>query len=116
MKNVIQLEELGMLIFSFFLFLEADISWWWFFVLLLTPDISMLGYISGPKTGAMIYNIFHHKGLGILLLLVGYFFHHPIAYISGVIIFGHASMDRLFGYGLKYERGFKFTHLGEIGK
>ncbi|HZJ19645.1 MAG TPA: DUF4260 family protein [Pricia sp.] len=24
-------------------------------------------------------------------------------------------MDRIFGYGLKYNKGFKFTHLGEIG-
>ena len=34
----------------------------------------------------------------------------------GIILFGHSSMDRFFGYGLKYENGFKFTHLGEIGK
>lgn len=116
MKNVIKLEEFGMLAFSFFLFLEADISWWWFFVLLLTPDISMFGYISGPKAGAIIYNIFHHKGLGILLIIAGHFFHFPVVYIAGVIVFGHASMDRLFGYGLKYEKGFSYTHLGEIGK
>ena len=24
-------------------------------------------------------------------------------------------MDRVAGYGLKYENGFKFNHLGEIG-
>lgn len=29
--------------------------------------------------------------------------------------FPHAAMDRIFGYGLKYEKGFKYTHLGEIG-
>jgi len=25
-------------------------------------------------------------------------------------------MDRMFGYGLKTEEGFKYTHLGIIGK
>jgi hypothetical protein len=25
-------------------------------------------------------------------------------------------MDRMMGYGLKYNEGFKFTHLGTIGK
>jgi hypothetical protein len=25
-------------------------------------------------------------------------------------------MDRMMGYGLKYETGFKDTHLGKIGK
>ncbi|HEY0262180.1 MAG TPA: DUF4260 family protein [Chitinophagales bacterium] len=32
------------------------------------------------------------------------------------MMFGHSSMDRFFGYGLKTEEGFKFTHLGKIGK
>jgi len=31
-------------------------------------------------------------------------------------MFGHSSMDRMFGYGLKTEEGFKYTHLGMIGK
>ncbi|MEO6611453.1 MAG: DUF4260 family protein [Chitinophagaceae bacterium] len=29
---------------------------------------------------------------------------------------GHSSMDRMFGYGLKTNEGFKYTHLGMIGK
>jgi len=32
-----------------------------------------------------------------------------------IILFGHSSMDRIFGYGLKTNQGFKFTHLGTIG-
>jgi hypothetical protein len=35
--------------------------------------------------------------------------------LIGVIMFSHAAFDRLLGYGLKYEEGFKFTHLGAIG-
>lgn len=35
--------------------------------------------------------------------------------LAGIILFAHAAFDRILGYGLKYERGFKFTHLGEIG-
>nr|WP_317235731.1 DUF4260 family protein [Niabella hibiscisoli] len=34
----------------------------------------------------------------------------------GVVLFGHASLDRVAGYGLKYNNGFAFTHLGVIGK
>jgi hypothetical protein len=33
------------------------------------PDISMLGYLAGNKAGAIIYNFFHHKALGIGLVL-----------------------------------------------
>jgi len=36
--------------------------------------------------------------------------------VIGIILFGHSSMDRMFGYGLKLGQGFKYTHLGIIGK
>jgi hypothetical protein len=39
----------------------------------------------------------------------------PIIQLIGTILFIHIAMDRIFGYGLKYDKGFKFTHLGEIG-
>lgn len=32
------------------------------------------------------------------------------------ILFGHSAMDRIFGYGLKFNDNFKNTHLGWIGK
>jgi len=76
----------------------------------------MVGYAFGNKAGAILYNIFHHKGLGITLIIIGYYWHIMPIYISEVIIFGHSSLDRLFGHGLKCFTGFKFIHLGEIGK
>ncbi|TAG51385.1 MAG: DUF4260 family protein, partial [Runella slithyformis] len=30
----------------------------------------------------------------------------------GIILFAHSAMDRIAGYGLKYEDAFKHTHLG----
>jgi uncharacterized protein involved in tellurium resistance len=33
----------------------------------------------------------------------------------GAVLFGHSSMDRIFGYGLKYNSAFSETHLGKIG-
>jgi hypothetical protein len=44
------------------------------------------------------------------------YFHNNIPELIGVILFSHSSLDRMLGYGLKFEKGFKFTHLGEIGK
>ncbi|MGQ7476239.1 DUF4260 family protein [Streptococcus suis] len=34
---------------------------------------------------------------------------------SGLIWLAHIGWDRAFGYGLKYESGFKHTHLGDLG-
>ena len=101
MKTLLKLEELGALLLGVYLFSTLGLSWWWFVGLFFAPDIGMLGYLVNPKVGAWSYNLFHLKSLGVVLFLVG--------------LFAHAAFDRIVGYGLKYERGFKFTHLGEIG-
>ena len=38
----------------------------------------------------------------------------PEFQLPGIILFGHASMDRIFGYGLKFSDNFKHTHLGNL--
>lgn len=99
-----------------FAFSQLDFAWWWFLVLFLAPDLGMLGYLFGNKPGALLYNTFHHKGLAILIWFVGFGLQNDVIQLIGVILFAHASFDRMLGYGLKYETGFKYTHLGEIGK
>jgi hypothetical protein len=84
--------------------------------LILFPDLSMIGYLINNKVGAICYNIFHHKGLAIAIYIIGSYLHSEALQLAGLILFGHSSMDRMMGYGLKYFEGFKFTHLGEIGK
>ena len=116
MNNLIKLEEAALFILSIYLFSLLDYAWWWFPVLLLVPDLSMLGYLAGNKAGAYIYNLFHHRALAIAVYLLGIYMESEAVQLAGVILFSHSSMDRMFGYGLKYEKGFKFTHLGEIGK
>ena len=116
MKTLIQLEEAAMLGLAIYLFSLLPFAWWWFPVLILVPDLAMLGYAFGAKAGAWAYNLAHHKGVAIALYIAGVYAGQPIVQLAGVILFAHSSMDRLFGYGLKYEKGFKFTHLGEIGK
>jgi hypothetical protein len=116
MKTIIKLEELGLLILGVYLFSLLNYQWWWFLALILTPDFSMLGYVFNTKTGALLYNIFHHRGIAVLLYLTGCYCKIEILQLTGIILFSHSAMDRFFGYGLKYESGFKYTHLGEIGK
>lgn len=116
MKTIIKLEELGLFILGIYLFSLLNYQWWWFLVLILSPDFSMLGYIFGNKSGAFFYNIFHHRGIAILVYIAGCYFKIEILQLTGIILFSHSAMDRFFGYGLKYESGFKYTHLGEIGK
>ena len=116
MKQIIQLEELGMFLLSIFLFNQLSFAWWWFPTLILLPDISMIGYAAGNKIGAIVYNFFHHKAVAIAVYMLGFYLHNELIQLIGIILFGHSSMDRFFGYGLKTFAGFKSTHLGEIGK
>lgn len=107
---------MAMLALSIFLLWNSNADWYWYLLLLLGPDLSMLGYAVNPAAGAFLYNIFHHKGIAILIFLAGIYSGSTLLQQIGVVLFVHASMDRIFGYGLKYEQGFGFTHLGRIGK
>ena len=114
MKNSIKLEELAMFLLSIFLFSQLEHEWWVYLVFILAPDIGMIGYAVNTQLGAMTYNLFHHKGIAILVGLLGWYFIIPELQLAGIILFGHASMDRILGYGLKYPDNFKNTHLGKI--
>ena len=116
MKRIIQLEEAAMFAVSFFALYNFSAEWWWYLLLLLGPDVSMLGYAVGNKTGAATYNLFHHKGIAIALAAAGFYWGYNELMMVGIVLFGHSSMDRMFGYGLKLDEGFAFTHLGKIGK
>jgi hypothetical protein len=116
MKNIIRLEEIAMFGLSIYALSELHVEWWWYLILVVGPDIGMLGYLGGNNTGAITYNLFHHKGIAIAIFIAGSLIPDQWMQIIGITLFGHSSMDRAFGYGLKTGEGFKYTHLGIIGK
>ncbi len=116
MKNLLKLEELLMFGLSIFFFSRLNMAWWWYLVLLFSPDLSMLGYLFGARIGSMSYNFIHLKAVGIGIFILGVIFASQVLQLAGLILFGHSSMDRVMGYGLKYPDGFQHTHLGVIGK
>ncbi|MBC9909055.1 DUF4260 domain-containing protein [Chitinophaga varians] len=116
MKTLLNLEEIAMFLAAIVLFnVQSPYAWWLFPACLLLPDLSMVGYLAGNKIGAWTYNFFHHKGIAILVYLAGHTLKLDWLAFTGIILFAHSCMDRVFGYGLKYLTGFKDTHLGEIG-
>ena len=92
------------------------VSWWVYLLVLIAPDVSFLGYAAGNRAGAICYNLFHHKGIAIAIFITGYILKNEWLQIVGIILFGHSSMDRTLGYGLKLNEGFKYTHLGALAK
>ena len=116
MKNLLRLEELAMFALALYLNSFLPFAGWVFWALLLAPDLSMLGYLVNTRVGAFTYNLIHHKALAIALYIAGYFLAIHELTLAGVVLLAHSSMDRVFGYGLKYADDFKNTHLGWIGK
>ena len=76
----------------------------------------MLGYAAGPRVGAVVYNLVHHRGLALLYYVLGVAFALPGLALTGVILLAHSSLDRVSGYGMKYADSFNNTHLGRIGR
>lgn len=112
MKNILRIEEVAMFALAIYSAYQLPYAAWVFWALLLVPDIGMLGYLVNIKTGAFTYNLLHHKGIAIVIFILGIFIENTGLQLTGIIMFGHASMDRIFGYGLKYADSFKHTHLG----
>lgn len=85
-------------------------SWWLFAILFLVPDLSMVGYLRGPRLGAAIYNAGHWYVLPAILIALGLATDGTITLI-GLIWAAHIGFDRALGFGLKYAEGFKANHL-----
>ena len=116
MKNLLRLEELAQFLVCLWYLIATDGAWWAYALLVIGPDIGMLGYLVNARAGAFSYNVLHHKGLAVLVLATGLGLQTGWFVAAGLILFGHASMDRVFGYGLKFGDNFHHTHLGWIGK
>lgn len=112
MERLIKLEEAAMFGLSIYVFSLTDFVWWWYPALILLPDIGMLGYLVSAKWGAYSYNLFHHRGVAVAVLLIGWILPMEGVFLCGIILFGHCAMDRMMGYWLKYEDSFHHTHLG----
>ena len=79
-------------------------------------DVSMAGYLAGPRVGAVVYNLAHNQATGLLVLGAGAASGVSPLVLAGAVLVGHSGMDRLAGYGLKYPTAFGDTHLGRIGR
>lgn len=80
-------------------------SWTTFLWLFLLPDIAMTGYAKDIRTGTLAYNIAHSY---VTVVAVAAIFSWSPLFLIWV---AHIAFDRMLGFGLKLEAGFRFTHL-----
>lgn len=115
-RIMLRLEGLCVLIAASVAYSKFGLGWGTFGLFFLTPDLSFLGYLAGPKIGAITYNLAHSYVGAIACLVAGSLLSAPTILCVGIIWCAHIGFDRALGYGLKYSAGFGFTHLGRIGR
>ena len=108
----------GFAIFAFALVAYAfyGLGWKTFFIFFLLPDIAFAGYLIGARAGAISYNLTHSSIGAFGCLIAGLLSVSSIWTATGLIWLAHIGFDRVLGYGLKYSQGFRYTHLGLIGR
>jgi len=115
-RTLLRLEGLTAGCAALALYADAGFSWAMFALLILAPDLAMLGYVAGPRAGALTYNAAHSCVLALATALAGHLSGSAAVTAVGLIWLAHIGFDRALGYGLKYPSGFHDTHLGRIGR
>lgn len=125
----LHIDGLALLAGSLVAYGVAGGSWWLFVALLLVPDVFMLGYLAGPRSGAVVYNAGHSLVWPVLLVALGLLVAPegasvargaglasaapaPLVLRLGLIWAAHIGMDRALGFGYKYASGFNDTDIG----
>lgn len=113
-RALLHLEGLAVLVGALALYFDAGYGWLALVVLFLAPDLSMLGYLAGPRVGSVTYDVVHTYVGPVALGVVGVLGDYDTAVQLALIWLAHIGLDRLLGYGLKYPTGFKDTHLQRV--
>jgi hypothetical protein len=113
-RLLLHLEGLTVLVGAIAVYAERGWNGWLFAALVLTPDLSMLGYLVNARVGARVYNIVHTYALPAALIALGWGLDLEWALPIALIWLAHIGADRMLGYGLKYPTAFKDTHLQRV--
>lgn len=113
-RTVIRMEAVGVLLVAVLAYADTGNSWLTFALWFFVPDAALIGYAAGPRIGAASYNALHSYVGPVVLYLIS----TPLSHIEWLCLIwaAHIAFDRSLGYGLKYARGFSYTHLGPIGR
>ena len=114
---MLRLEGLALLLVALWAYGQwGTVGWGWAALLFWAPDLAMLAYLAGARAGALVYNAAHSTLGAWTLLLWSVWQHDALCTSLALLWLGHIGLDRALGYGLKSAHGFRWTHLGRIGK
>jgi hypothetical protein len=115
-KWILRIESAAIAVVGVVAYLSLGGEPLWLLPLLLAPDLSALGYLAGPRVGAVTYNLVHNWATAVLIGLLAIVVGEPFWLLVGAVLAAHVGLDRALGYGLKLPTSFQDTHLGRIGR
>jgi hypothetical protein len=113
---ILRAEQVAIFLAGVIAYLALGGSWLLLVPLLLAVDLSMVGYLSGPRLGAITYNAGHNLVVALAALGIGWWANLGWLQLLAVLWVAHIGKDRSLGYGLKLPSDFRDTHLGRIGR
>lgn len=111
---ILRLEAGALFIAGIVAYAHLGGGWGTFALLILIPDLGLLGYLIGTRTGAATYNLTHTLVLPLLLAITALLLGSPRTGALAAIWLAHIGIDRAVGYGLKYPTDFRDTHLQRV--
>ncbi|TMM50883.1 DUF4260 domain-containing protein [Sulfitobacter sabulilitoris] len=111
-RAALRIEGAAIALCALWVYATTGAGWGVFALCLLLPDLAMLGYLRGPRVGALCYNIAHSYTAPLVLGALAGAAGQPWAIAMTSLWMVHIGADRALGYGLKLAAGFKVTHLG----
>ncbi len=114
-KVILRLEALLIFLLSLFFFSALNnVSWLAIIAFWILPDISIAGYLLNKTLGRIIYNLVHNYLPASFVVFVGMLSQSDVIMAFGIAYVSHIALDRALGFGLKYQSGFKDTHLQKV--
>ncbi len=95
-------------------YLDADFSIVALVLLFLAPDLAFVGFLLGPRAGALAYDAVHIEVWPVLLGAIGILGDEQVPIQIALIWLAHIGLDRALGYGLRYPDNASESHLDRV--
>src|SRR4029079_5703825 len=100
LRTMLRLEGLGLFLGMTLLYGVWDGSWWIYAALFLAPDLSFVGYLGGPRLGALLYNAAHSYMAPMALMTAGFVMAEPLVLSLAMIWLAPIGFGRAAARGL----------------
>ena len=113
-RLLLRLEGVALAAAALVVYFHLDYSALALIALLIAVDISLLGFLAGPRLGTFTYNLAHTTAFPFILGTIGVLGDGSIAIQVALAWLAHIGVDRALGFGLKYPSAFNDTHLQRV--